>query len=306
MANDIELMVKKQDEPIADPAALNVLYISQLAREQGIKVLLSGTGGDDIFSGYRRHQALMFEPLWSWLPYELRRSLKNISSKFNQKNLFFRRMTKLFNAIDLKKDQRLVNYFTWIQRDDLKKLYSSEFNSMIKNINPNSEMLSFLKKLPPNTSKLDRMLALEQQFFLADHNLLYTDRMSMAKGVEVRVPFLDKELIDFAYNIPDHFKQKGLQSKWILKKALEGYLPKDVIYRPKTGFDVPLRRWMINELNELLCDTLSIKRLQTRGLFDPVAVWKLIADNQNGKIDASYTLLSLMCIEIWLTENLKN
>lgn len=299
MASDIELMVKTLDEPIADPAALNVLYISQLAREQGIKVLLSGAGGDDLFTGYRRHYALMTEHWWTWLPIKIRNTLCNLSSKLNQNNHFGRRVTKLFSGANLEGDERLVNYFSWIQRDDLKKLYSLEFCSALKNSNPTLEMQKFLKDLPYNTSKLDRMLALEQQFFLADHNLLYTDRMSMAVGVEVRVPFLDKELVEFAYNIPDCFKQKGSEGKWVLKKALEGYLPHDVIYRPKTGFGAPLRSWMRNELRELLGDILSIDSLRNRGLFDPTAVWKLIAENDKGNVDASYTLLSLLCIEIW-------
>lgn len=306
MASEIELMVRTLDEPIADPAALNVLYISQLAQKQGIKVLLSGAGGDDLFTGYRRHHALMLERWWTWLPSKLRNVLKEVSSKFNQNNLLSRRITKLFSGAHLEGDERLINYFSWIDRDDLKKLYSSEFSSAIKNSGQNSEMIKLLKDLPSNTSKLDRMLALEQQFFLPDHNLLYTDRMSMATGVEVRVPFLDKELVEFAHNIPDHFKQKGTEGKWVLKKALESYLPHDVIYRPKTGFGAPLRKWMRNELREFLSDTLSVECLRNRGLFDPAAVRKLIVDNDKGKIDASYTLLSLLCIEIWCRNYIKN
>jgi len=306
MANDIELMVKTLDEPIADLAALNVLYISQLARERGIKVLLSGAGGDDLFTGYRRHYAWMTDHWWTWLPFKLRTILSNASSKLNQNILFSRRIGKFLSGIHLEENERLINYFRWIKRNDLEKLYSFEFRSAIKNSHPGSEMLKFLKDLPSNTSKLDRILTLEQQFFLPDHNLVYTDRMSMAAGVEVRVPFLDKELVEFAYNIPDQFKQKGSKGKWILKKALEGYLPQNVIYRPKTGFGAPVRRWMRNELREFLRDTLSFDRLKSRGLFDPTAVWKLIIDNDKGKIDASYTLFSLLCIEIWCRNYTKN
>lgn len=306
MASDIELMVKTLDEPIADPAALNVLYISQLAREQGIKVLLSGAGGDDLFTGYRRHHALINEHWWTWLPSKLRNVLKRVCSKLNQKNLINRRVTKLFNGANLEGDERLVNYFSWIDRDDLKKLYSIEFTHAIKNSMPNLEMIKFLKDIPSDASKLDRMLALEQQFFLPDLNLLYTDRMSMATGVEVRVPFLDKELVEFARSIPDHFKHNGKEAKWVLKKALENHLPYDVIYRPKTGFGAPLRKWMQNELRELLNDTLSDKCLRNRGLFDPAAVRNLIINNDKGKIDASYTLLSLVCIEIWCRNYIKN
>jgi asparagine synthase (glutamine-hydrolysing) len=241
----------------------------------------------------------MTENWWDWMPFKLRKSLSTTSSKLNQKNLLSRRLTKLFSGASLEGDERLINYFRWSNRDDLEMLYSLEFKTAIKNTNPSSEMLKFLKELPANTSKLDKMLALEQQFFLADHNLIYTDRMSMAVGVEVRVPFLDKELVEFAYNIPDHFKQNGSEGKWILKKALEGYLPNDIIYRSKTGFGAPLRGWMRNELRELLGDILSFDSIKNRGLFDPKSVWKLIADNDEGKIDAGYTLFSLLCIEIW-------
>jgi asparagine synthase (glutamine-hydrolysing) len=123
--------------------------------------------------------------------------------------------------------------------------------------------------------------------------------MSMAVGVEARVPFLDLDLVEFAARIPTKFKQRGFEGKWVLKKAMEPYLPHDVIYRPKTGFGAPLRRWMRFELRELLNDLLSTQSLNRRGLFDPSAVQKLIQDNDSGRSDAAYTLFSLMCIEIW-------
>ena len=306
MASDIEQMVKILDEPIADPAALNVLYISRLAREQGIKVLLSGVGGDDIFTGYRRHTAIANEYIWSWLPIKIRKQLKSFSAKLNQNFFINRKITKLFSGAHLEGNDRLINYFNWIQREDLIKLYSKEFSQEIKNSNPYSEMINFLQELPSDRSMLERCLALEQRFFLADHNLLYTDRMSMATGVEVRVPFLDKELVEYAHDIPDRFKQNGNVGKWVLKKALKGYLPRDVIFRPKTGFGAPLRRWIRHELKELLCDVLSFDSINNRGIFDPNAVLKLISDNDKGKIDASYTLFSMLCIELWIRNYIKN
>ncbi len=146
---------------------------------------------------------------------------------------------------------------------------------------------------------MDRMLALEQRFFLADHNLTYTDKMSMAVGVEVRVPFLDLDMVEFAAQIPLNLKQRGRIGKWVLKKAMEPYLPHDVIYRPKSGFGAPLRRWMRHDLREILGDLLSVDSLKRRGLFDPQAVQNLITANDSGRVDASYSLLSLLCIEIW-------
>jgi asparagine synthase (glutamine-hydrolysing) len=299
MAGDIERMVWQLDEPLADPAPLNVLYICELARSAGIKVLLSGAGGDDLFTGYRRHLALRYERLWSWLPPVARAGLGGATRRLDQHSALGRRLARLFAGADKSGDERLVSYFAWAQRDDLLPLYSAEVRAAVEHIRAGEPMLEFLRGIPKDRAPMDRMLALEQRFFLADHNLLYTDKMSMAVGVEVRVPFLDTDLVEAAARIPDGLKQRGRVGKWVLKKAMEPYLPQDIIYRPKTGFGVPLRRWMRYELRELLGDLLSEDGVRRRGLFDPQAVHRLITDNDTGRRDAAYTLLSLLCIEIW-------
>jgi len=298
MAADLDRMVIQLDEPLADPASLNVLYISQLAREQGMKVLLSGAGGDDLFTGYRRHRAVQSERYWNWLPQVLRNGLEQVSAQLDQRQTWARRLSKLFRGAALEGDERLVSYFRWVQEADLIALYTPEFRHALGDEVAAKPMLDFLKPLS-DIAPLERMLSLEQRFFLADHNLIYTDKMSMAAGVEVRVPFLDLDLVEFAARIPIGMKQRGSVGKWVLKKAMEPYLPHDVIYRPKSGFGAPLRHWMRYELRELLGDLLSVDSLKRRGLFEPSAVQQLIAANDAGKTDASYTLLSLLCIEIW-------
>jgi len=299
MAGDLERMVTQLDEPLADPAPLNVLYISQLARERGIKVLLSGAGGDDLFTGYRRHRAVQAERYWEWLPHGLRSGLASMSPRLDQRQPWARRLAKLFGGAALEGDERLVEYFRWTREADLLALYTADFRRTLGGQLAAAPMLDFLKPLPDKIAPLERMLTLEQRFFLADHNLTYTDKMSMAAGVEVRVPFLDLDLVDFSARIPVGMKQRGSVGKWVLKKAMEPYLPREVIYRPKSGFGAPLRRWMRHDLRELLGDLLSVASLRQRGLFEPAAVQRLIAANDAGKVDASYTLLSLLCIEIW-------
>jgi asparagine synthase (glutamine-hydrolysing) len=143
------------------------------------------------------------------------------------------------------------------------------------------------------------MLLLEQRYFLADHNLNYTDKMSMAAGVEVRVPFLDPDLVALAARIPDSYRQKGGQGKWILKKAMAGVLPREIIYRRKTGFGVPLRAWLRGQLKPMLHDLLGTESLRRRGLFRSALVSKMVQDNDVGRADHAYTLLSLMCVELW-------
>lgn len=299
MAGDLEEMVWMLDEPLADPAPLNVLYISRLARQSGIKVLLSGAGGDDLFTGYRRHLAQRYERWWSWLPAPVRQGLDKATRHLDARVAWKRRVSRLFAGAGASDDARLTAYFAWARRDDLMALYSPPMREAVAKVDAAQPMLDFLARIDPSRTPLDRMLALEQRFFLADHNLLYTDKMSMAAGVEVRVPFLDPELVELAARIPDRFKQRGRVGKWVLKKAMEPYLPQDVIHRPKTGFGAPLRRWMRHELREMLGDLLSESSLRRRGLFDPAAVRQLIADNDAGRRDGAYTLLSLLCIEIW-------
>lgn len=302
MAADLERMVIQLDEPLADPAPLNVLYISQLARQHGVKVLLSGAGGDDLFTGYRRHRALMLERYWAWLPAAVRQGLGNLSSRFGQGGALGRRLAKAFAHAGLPADQRLLGYFLWADPARVLGLFAPEHRAALAGERMTAPMADYLAALPPGLPPLHRMLALEQRFFLADHNLLYTDKMSMAAGVEVRVPFLDNDLVSLANALPPGLKQRGAEGKWILKKAMEPYLPHSVIYRPKTGFGAPLRHWLRHELKDWVGDMLSAETLRRRGLFDPKAVAALVADDQAGRVDAAYTILGLVCIEIWCRE----
>lgn len=292
-------MVRQLDEPLADPAALNVFYISRLARESGIKVLLSGVGGDDLFTGYRRHRALMSEKYWRWLPRQVLSKMETFSGDLDQRRPFGRRISKLFNGATLSGDEKIANYFRWSNKKEVNNLFTPEFRSRLGESKAEDPMLEFLALLPSTLSPIERMLALEQRYFLADHNLIYTDKMSMAVGVEIRVPFLDLELVEFAHNIPSKFKQRGHEGKWVLKKAMESYLPSEIIYRPKSGFGLPLRHWMRFELRDMMAEVLSNKSLRNRGLFDHQAVQCLVSKNDKGVVDASYTLFSLVCIELW-------
>ena len=124
--------------------------------------------------------------------------------------------------------------------------------------------------------------------------------MSMAHGVEVRVPLLDQDLVAFAARIPPQMKQKGRVGKAIFKQAMLPLLPPEVIYRKKSGFGAPLSQWLRNDLRDLVEDTLSEHRLRDRGIFDPEAVRNLIELQRTNSVDGTYTLFSVMCIELWM------
>jgi len=121
----------------------------------------------------------------------------------------------------------------------------------------------------------------------------------MAAGVEVRVPYLDPDLMAVAARLPSNFKQHRGMGKWILKKAAEPYLPHDVIYRPKTGFGAPMRHWIKHELAQAVDDLFSSRAFTQRGLFDPTGVRQLVDLSRGGHVDASYTIFAIMCIELW-------
>jgi len=154
MAADLVRMVTQLEEPLADPAPLNVLYISQLAREQGMKVLLSGAGGDDLFTGYRRHRALLAERWWAWLPKPLRQGLAQGTQMLDRRPALTRRLAKLFSGADLEGDARLVNYFRWSERADLAALYHPDLRGALAD-----EDLAALGRLYGCDPELDAAIA---------------------------------------------------------------------------------------------------------------------------------------------------
>lgn len=302
--NRLPELVSLLDEPQADPAPINALIIAEHARAMGIPVLLSGAGGDDLFTGYRRHWALSFERRWSWLPQAGRLGLQRASGGFAsargaQGIPALRRMAKMFAHAGESTDRRLASYFLWSTEEVRRALYTDAFAETIRTVDTLEPLLNSLRDIPRETDPLQRMLYLELRHFLADHNLNYTDRAGMAVGVEVRVPLLDLDMVRFAAQVPARFKQKGRVGKAIFKKAMEPYLPRDVIYRPKSGFGVPLRRWLQRELRPMVEDTLNEATLRARGIFRPEAVRRLIAADAEGRVDGSYTIFAIMCIELW-------
>ena len=290
-------MIYHLDELQADPAPLNVMMICEDAKNKGIKVLLSGAGGDDVFSGYRRHVAIQFERYWRGLPKFMRSGLRAITQSLPKRSASLRRIAKAFKYADLSESERLLSYFYWIDPEVVRGLFKPSIQMQLAK-QPMQFMLDELNALDC-PSPLEKMLHVERNYFLVDHNFNYTDKMSMSKGVEVRVPFLDKGVAELASTLPDRIKQKGKQGKWILKKAAEALLPKSIIYRPKSGFGAPLRTWLHNDLAPMVDSLLSDKTISARGVFEPDKVRALIDADRAGREDYSYPIFALLCFEIW-------
>lgn len=293
MAEEFGALIGTLDEPQADPAALNSLKIAALARANGIKVLLSGAGGDDVFTGYRRHQAAALDQHWQRVPRAARLALVRAAGALPASGAT-RRLRKLVESVGGDADARLLALFEWFPAERAAALLAPAANANAVR----APMRGLLAEYPGGGA-VERALRLEQRFFLTDHNLNYTDKTGMACGVEIRVPFLDPQLLEWAARIPISAKMRGRETKWVLRKAMEPLLPHEIIYRPKTGFGVPLRAWLRRELRPMLEELLSPGVLASRGLFDPATVAALKRDTQAGRVDGSYTLLGLMAIELW-------
>jgi asparagine synthase (glutamine-hydrolysing) len=290
----LETMIYHLDEPNPDPAPLNVLLISTLARSHGIKVLLSGTGGDDLFGGYRRHLALTFEQAWSNLPKFARTGIAGIARSISQQTLLRRRFAKAFWYAHLGASERLEGYFRWCDSETLASLRGPALLDCA-----DSEGLVVADRLDERVAPLDSMLRLDVRHFLGDHNLNYVDKLSMAAGVEVRVPFLDNEMVSLAFSIPPQMKVRHGIGKRVLRNALAQYVPESVLTRSKVGFGAPVRHWIRNELRALVNDTLSASSLSRAGLFNPTGVQRLLKLDREGVIDGSNTIFSLVCLTIW-------
>jgi len=302
MCKDFEDMVCTLEEPTADPASLNLKYISKYARKTGIKVLLSGTGGDDVFTGYRRHRIAALRTYVDMLPRNLRRPLSKLRLSFEHSPLS-RRINKIFRVVGDDGDLFLDNLFHWSDPNLVMGLLNPDVAADITACEIRKPILDTIRKCPSDYSDLQKVLEVEKDHFLANHNLIYTDKMSMNCGVEVRVPFLDSEFLDVIDGIDMSLKLKNFQPKWILKKSMENFLPKEVIYRPKTGFGVPVRRWITFDLKELVLDYLSETSLKKNGIHSAKGVGEILDAHYSGKRDYSYLILGVMCNEIWLSQH---
>jgi asparagine synthase (glutamine-hydrolysing) len=293
--NNIEHMILELDEPLADPACLNLRFMAEAARKDGIKVLLSGTGGDDLMSGYRRHFASKYNGVWDYAPKWLRGSVAGGAAKLTQSSTITRQIKKYLRDIDRDHDSRIASLFAWCRPEIARDLMSNPASDPRRPFDVLQQWLDGMEGL----SDIEKCLGLDRRFFLADHNLTYTDKMGMAVGTEIRVPLLDLEVVRFAATIPSDWKCNGRDLKWMFKQSQIGRVPDAILNRPKTGFGVPLRGWLNNELLPMAQDLLSPNTLKNRGLFDPDKITRLFAENAAGRVDATYTLFSAMCIELW-------
>ena len=300
--DDIDALVWMLDEPTPDVAAFAAQAICRQASSQGVKVLLSGAGGDDLFTGYRRHFALRTERYWGWAPASVRALLRRGFATTTSAGPTRRRLAKLFRYADVAPAERLASYFLWIGQETLAPALSPMLRESMGVHRPVDQLLRSLDGLPPGVSRLNQMLHLERSHFLADHNLNYTDKMAMASGVEVRLPFLDPDLVAFSERLPDSLKIRGRESKFVLRQSMRGILPDEVLSRPKSGFGLPLRQLIHGAYGRRLRQLADSGRLDATGLFSGTGAVALLEADRRGEVDAAYPLLGILCLESWIRQ----
>lgn len=297
-------LVYHLDEPDADPAVLPSYLIAKWAREDGTTVLLSGTGGDEIFFGYRSHQAYRQYERLRWIPRWLTAPALAVAASvacvaIGAQKPIARRLKKFRRGLSAAGLQRHLAIVDWSSPATRLGIYTREFaDSLPRPSAPPDCMTKYFDGFV-GSGELNRHSHMLIQTFLSAHNFLYTDKSSMAASVEVRVPFMDVELMKLCAKIPERHKLRGHVTKHVLKKAMEDRLPKDVLYRSKTGFGAPVRKWIVEDLEPMIGDLLAPQRLKWRGLFEPRAVQRILEQNKANRADHAYLIYALLVLELW-------
>jgi len=295
-------LVDHLDEPMADPAILPTYLLSCFAREH-IKVALSGEGSDELFGGYPTYLGARAAEYYLMLPEFLRRQvfdrvreLLPVSSDAVPKGLFLRRF--LTHA---EKDPavRHHSWFGMFSADELEQLYTPAWAGPQSPIGVVFSPLSRVLEGARFDEVLAEMLYLDFRMYLEDNLLVKVDRASMACSLEMRTPFLDHRLIEFAAGLPTDLKVRGFKTKYILKTAVEKWLPHKIVHRQKRGFTVPVASWLRNELLPLLAETLEEGKLKRQGLFNGANVQQLIREHSTAQVDHQKALWTLLCFQLW-------
>lgn len=296
-------LVWHQEAPVIDMAIPSYL-ISKQARETQ-KVMLSGMGGDEVFAGYPRQMAMKLAGLTDIIPTAVRRPLMGIveGALFGGSPGRFtapiRNAKKFARSAGMDFEERYLGFGTYLTDAMKGELYGDGLRDEMAGFDAYKYHRTCFGRCREN-SPLNRLLYVDFKTFMPALNLDTTDRTSMAANLEVRVPYLNKELIELSARIPNSLKIKGLKRKYILKKAAESLLPKEVIWRKKAGFGAPIRSWLRNELRPMVDDLLSETRVKERGYFDPATVRKIIDANSTGKEDYNLQVFQLLTLELWM------
>jgi asparagine synthase (glutamine-hydrolysing) len=295
-------LVYYMDEPAIDMAIPSYL-VSRAARET-LTVMLSGMGGDEVFAGYPRQMAMRLASALDPVPGLIRRPLMKtlaavlpggLPGKFTAP---LRNAKKFARSAALDFENRYLGYGTYFTDEAKTRLYTDEMRESVSGLDAYTYHRRYFERVK-GAAPLNRLLYVDLKTFLPCLNLTTTDKTSMAANLEVRVPFLNYELVELAARMPTRLKLHGLKRKYILKRVAEKLLPKDVVWRRKAGFGAPIRSWLRGPLRPMIDDLLSEETIKRRGLFNPQEVRRIIAANLSGREDYNLQVFQLLTLELW-------
>jgi asparagine synthase (glutamine-hydrolysing) len=295
LIDDLPRIVWHADEPFAISSAFALFHLAKLAREN-VKVVLSGDGGDEVFAGYVwRH--MDFPEMPKAVVATASRAAMMVAALGPFAGLLPQRWRKRL-AHAAAPDERYLRSFTCFQREDLAELLQPDAaGEMAEHLSEN--VVQSCLEQAPGKEQLARKLYTDIKTTLVSEMLTKVDRMTMAHGLEARVPFLDHHLVEWAFTVPGHFKLANNEGKLLVKKAMEGRLPRELLYRRKQGFNVPLKLWMREELRPYIRDTFASARFKARGLYRPKSVEALLERHFSGAADDSNKIFAMLMLELW-------
>lgn len=287
------------DEPFADSSAIPTYYVSKMAR-QHVTVILSGDGGDETFAGYRRYLWAKDMQKYDWIPVPLKKMLFGIPAMLLPDGLKGKGM---LNHLSKDPFKRYAGLNTFSDHSYLKNLLSADIITDLKqNYNgekPNYAYLKGFYDVCKSDDYLTKIQYMDTKTYLADDILTKVDRASMLCSLETRAPLLDHKVVELAARIPSSLKIKNNETKYILKKAMNGILPNEILYRKKMGFGVPLIHWFKKDLAEYARDILLSKKAVDRNIFNQNYIQSILKNHQKKGRDLSARIWALLFFEHW-------
>ena len=299
----IPRIVRQYGEPFADSSAIPSFYLAELTRRH-VTVALNGDGGDESFAGYTRYVGNLMARRLERLPLPLRRAMSavgermpvnaDVSSTLNRARRLARSLTLDAPA----RYARHMSFFDWLQRD---QLYTDEFQELI-----GESLAPGVIAGPWNDATaeepIDLMLEVDVETYLPGDLLVKMDIATMAYSLEARSPLLDPEVMELAASLPADLKLRGTEKKVVLRDALRGWIPDDILDRPKMGFGVPIVDWFRHDLRDWVRDILLDPSTRARGWFDYDYVAQTLDRHAAGVEDASPRIWALLVLELWMRE----
>jgi asparagine synthase (glutamine-hydrolysing) len=294
-------LVEHYGEPYADSSSIPTYYVSRETRRH-VTVALNGDGGDESFAGYERYAAMKAAEVYNRFPAALRKALIEVpvglipTSELKKSRA--RDVKRFLQAVSLPKTERYFRWSSTFDRSAKKDLYTPDFARKINGHDASHFQQEWFSRAN-GSGVLDATLLTDQMTYLPNDLLVKVDIASMAVSLEARSPFLDHHMMEFAASLPENLKMRRFQTKSLLKKVAARLVPKEVIYRRKMGFGVPIGKWLRNEMKDFTRETLLSERSLKRGIVRSEMLEKYVNEHLEGKFDHAFRIWTLLMLELW-------